>query len=617
MAYFARPQSRNAAVKIVIPTSEEEKVVSPSKKKGHVNSKTKAAYIIILRSQPGSPPLQAAIPAQAVNAPIFIPKAATSFGGSLSGASSPPPVFVPRSLTSPPPAPTPPPAPPPDTPSSQYEDYENDPYDPHGRDEEQSIDDLTNQMQELNGSYYGSQDGHYDYDAHLDHSGYYLPPQPTFTRQPLNYHLYTQPHPDTFTHNYFINDDLREELQKRSEITRTAAPPGLNLPEELSGYHTLVPLEPIGGDRRKFGNWYSTVYRATNENTGVALALRRIENYRLMHQAAFGAIETWSRIRHPNIVSVNEAFTSRAFNDNSLVVAYEYHPNAQTLYEAHLKPKAPTFQNGRLQVQSTVVPERTMWTYIVQIANAMKAVHDMGLAVRMIDATKVLLTGKNSSCGVVDVLMYDTRQDLAVLQQEDLAMFGRLVFALCCNNLAAMNSVPKAIETLGRQYSGDMKNVALFLISKPGPHKTVGQLFDMIGSRLLTEMDESLNAVDRLESELMSELENARLVRLLCKFGFINERPEFAREPRWSETGDRYIIKLFRDFVFHQVDELGNPVVNLSHVLTCLSKLDAGIEERIMLVSRDEQSCLVVSYKEVKSCIDSAFSDLARASTMR
>lgn len=25
----------------------------------------------------------------------------------------------------------------------------------------------------------------------------------------------------------------------------------------------------------------------------------------------------------------------------------------------------------------------------------------------------------------------------------------------------------------------------------------------------------------------MSELENARLVRLLCKFGFINERPEY------------------------------------------------------------------------------------------
>lgn len=180
----------------------------------------------------------------------------------------------------------------------------------------------------------------------------------------------------------------------------------------------------------------------------------------------------------------------------ALVVAYDYHPNAQTLYEAHLKPKAPTFHNDRLQVQSTTVPERTMWTYVVQIANAIKAVHDAGLAVRMIDATKVLLTGKNrhdqlsqgflpaylmnfrsfhrvrvSSCGIIDVLTYDTRQDINILQQDDLAMFGQLVFALCCNNLAAMNNVSKALETLGRQYSSDMKNVALFLISKPGPHK--------------------------------------------------------------------------------------------------------------------------------------------------
>jgi PAB-dependent poly(A)-specific ribonuclease subunit 3 len=40
--------------------------------------------------------------------------------------------------------------------------------------------------------------------------------------------------------------------------------------------------------------------------------------------------------------------------------------------------------------------------------------------------------------------------------------------------------------------------------------------------------------------------------------------------------------------------------------------LDAGVDERIMLVSRDEQSCLIVSYKEIKNCIDSAFRDLSR-----
>ena len=111
----------------------------------------------------------------------------------------------------------------------------------------------------------------------------------------------------------------------------------------------------------------------------------------------------------------------------------------------------------------------------------------------------------------------------------------------------------------------------------------------------------------------MREIENGRLVRLLCKFGFVNERPEFDHDPRWSETGDRYVIKvratgretrlmtqLFRDYIFHQVDERGRPVLDLSHVLTCLNKLDAGVDERVTLTSRDSQSCLVVSYREVR-----------------
>ena len=81
----------------------------------------------------------------------------------------------------------------------------------------------------------------------------------------------------------------------------------------------------------------------------------------------------------------------------ALVVVYDDHPNAQTLYEAHIKPKAPQFQNGRLQAQSNRITERTIWSYVIQIANAIKAVHDAGLAVRLIDPTKILVTGKNRS----------------------------------------------------------------------------------------------------------------------------------------------------------------------------------------------------------------------------
>jgi PAB-dependent poly(A)-specific ribonuclease subunit 3 len=89
-------------------------------------------------------------------------------------------------------------------------------------------------------------------------------------------------------------------------------------------------------------------------------------------------------------------------------------------------------------------------------------------------------------------------------------------------------------------------------------------------------------------------------------------RTRYDHDPRWAETGDRYIIKLFRDYVFHQIDEHGRPVIDLSHVLTCLNKLDAGVDEQIVLVSRDEQSCLIVSYREIRTCLENSFRELAR-----
>lgn len=47
----------------------------------------------------------------------------------------------------------------------------------------------------------------------------------------------------------------------------------------------------------------------------------------------------------------------------------------------------------------------------------------------------------------------------------------------------------------------------------------------------------------------------------------------FELDPRWSDTGDRYILKLFRDYVFHSVAVDGSPILDLSHVLVCLNKV--------------------------------------------
>lgn len=87
-------------------------------------------------------------------------------------------------------------------------------------------------------------------------------------------------------------------------------------------------------------------------------------------------------------------------------------------------------------------------------------------------------------------------------------------------------------------------------------------------------------------------------------------------DPNWSETGDKYLLKLFRDYLFHQVSETGSPWIDLAHVVSCLNKLDAGSPERLCLVSRDEQSTLVVSYRDLKTSIESAYNEVLTASVV-
>ncbi|KAF8658419.1 hypothetical protein AX16_001970 [Volvariella volvacea WC 439] len=468
------------------------------------------------------------------------------------------------------------------------------------------------------------------YETHLDPTFYTLPSQ-VFVRQPLNYHLYAVAMPPAFissnsdTHFVPPTNDLHTTLQKRSEAIHQTPPEGLSLPDETQGYHSLLPLDSSKEQGRYTEGIKSTaVYRAICTIDGAPYALRRAEGVRLSSHAAFEPVEKWVKIRHPGIIALKEAFTTRGFKDDSLVLVYAYHANAKTLQEVY--KRGPNIDSKQAQFPLTPVPERTLWSYIVQIATAIKQVHDAGLAVKILDVSKIVLTGQNrvrlSACGFAD--MYPSYEHTGALneqQQGDLLSFGRVILHLAGapfiprpHNQASQHSpaVQQGIDLVYRTYGQEMKSVVSFLLDKKQHKKNIDTFLDHLKGRLVIEFGEALTATDHLENELLSALENARLVRLLCKFGFINERPEFARDVRWSETGDRYIIKLFRDYVFHQVDENGNPNLNLSHVLACLNKLDAGTDEKVMLVSRDEQSCLVVSYKEIKQCINSAFSELSQ-----
>ena len=84
-------------------------------------------------------------------------------------------------------------------------------------------------------------------------------------------------------------------------------------------------------------------------------------------------------------------------------------------------------------------------------------------------------------------------------------------------------------------------------------------------------------------------------------------------DPHWSETGNRYLLKLFRDYVFHQTHPSdARPVLNLAHGVASLNKLDTGSPERVVLVSENEQNLLVVSFADLKRCLDESFSEIVQ-----
>ncbi|KAI0384532.1 hypothetical protein F5Y04DRAFT_293365 [Hypomontagnella monticulosa] len=443
----------------------------------------------------------------------------------------------------------------------------------------------------------------------------------TAPSQPLQYHLYypistgretMQPY-QRQVYDLFLPESLREDLQKKSEATRQVLPsqPGVQLPS-LQHYHSLVPLDTkIRNTASTFGlpSW---AFKATSRKNGNTFCLRRIEGFRLTNEEAIKAVNSWKKIIHPNIVTTIEAFTTRDFNDSSLVFVHSYHPLSKTLAEHH-------FPNNRFG-RPPPVSEKVLWSYLVQIASAIKAIHKAKLAARCIDITKIILTDKNrirlSACSILDVLHFEVPRRIDELQQEDLLNLGRLILSIATNNPPRnLTDLRLPLEQLSRTYSAELKERVSWLLSPPSSlsAKSAEHLVYDLAHHIDDTLVASFNAQDEVTTHLGRELENGRLVRLMAKLGSINERPEFDNDPNWAETSERYTLKLFRDYVFHQVDAQGNPVVDLGHIISCLNKLDAGIDERIYLTSRDHQSTFVVSYKELKKQTQGAFNDLLKA----
>ncbi|KAJ2353647.1 PAB-dependent poly(A)-specific ribonuclease subunit 3 [Coemansia sp. RSA 2618] len=399
--------------------------------------------------------------------------------------------------------------------------------------------------------------------------------------------------------HFAIDENLRRALAHEMHTTYSVG--DSDLPFQVHNYHSLSPLETV--DIYASTPVKQQAIKAQSISNGRHYTLNRIASLQPGQKPELGAIDKWRQVQNPNIAHVHEAFITHAFGDNSLVVVHDYKPLAASLTSKIAENQVPA-------------SEGFLWSIVLQLASALTAIHAAGLVVHVLDTSTVLLSPTNriyvGSGGLADVLGMHISHSIDVAQQSDLRSIGQILRVLLNrspeNTVAVQGQPPMVVPSPA--YSADFKELFRYLSHHVTPVVTTDDILRLAGSRVLAELDAARRETDLLLDNLRLEMSNGRLVRLLCKMNFITERGDSAGDPEWSETGDRYLVKLFRDYVFHLVDDRGRSVASMAHIVGNLNKLDAGSPEKVMLMSRDEKSCLVVSYGEIKRCIEEAYQEL-------
>lgn len=454
---------------------------------------------------------------------------------------------------------------------------------------------------------------------------------------PLNHHLYApappprfsmqlSPHETTST-SMFIPNDIRELLTKKNEATLQTMSQ-LSLPEHIGLYHSLVPIDLTFDLVSKQYQLPSHVYKAISNVDGVPYTIRRIDyssKLRILNEIPFRTVKKWKALKNANVVQLRDAFTSVGFvtqGEPALCLVYDFYPLANTLQEQHLTRK--------LGAKLEPVTEDLLWLYTVQLTNALIAIHEAGLnAGSSISLSKILVTNKNrvrlGAVCVDDILEYEaienrkeeagTEATIRTLQLGDIVRFGRVITELASVTLPVSLRGGSIESTLSNLRSNSSVPLSDELLSVLKVLNSVENEFDLekfytqfLAHKALKMLNSLQDLTDYFESQLLSEVENGRLFRLMAKINYVVDR-----RPQENEvTGSLLVIKLFRDFVFQTFDDYGKPVADLSKVLTNLNKLDVGVDEKILLISREEDSCIIVSYKEVKDLIDLTFRTIFR-----
>lgn len=348
---------------------------------------------------------------------------------------------------------------------------------------------------------------------------------------------------------------------------------------ENSRENVSVSSNSITQQRSSFG-YPTCLFRVTSTSDGNLYALRRIDSVRCVsHKIAQSVMHQWlsnasgrekhtaiGGFDHPGVVRWYKCFLSQ----RAVFFVHQYHAGAVTLHERF-------FSQGQGGVP---LPESLIWSCLVQLVSAIRAVHGNNLAVRTLQLNHILCTQENilslsssgpyglpklrlriNCIGIIDILEFEARKGLEELQSADMRALGCILLSMTTGleinvndiyrNNAGQQQARMLIEYfqfVQQNYSREMYLLVQSLLNPSAPPSNIQAIASSMAMRAFDELDGAHGCIDERHVALAGIYESGRALRLLLKLAFVNERPEFGIDTNWSESGDCYILKLFRDF---------------------------------------------------------------------
>jgi len=400
-----------------------------------------------------------------------------------------------------------------------------------------------------------------------------------------------------------VPEHIRKHFQALDlEASREMEPADEMHKEVPTVFHSAACLDDLSSAPRGAAGAYgypATVFKVVSRDDSQPYALRRLDGVRTTPAVADRVLQRWQHVRHPSVVALHDV----TLQHRAVFFRHEYHAGARTLRQRCAADPAPP-------------PEAAVWRLLAQMLLGLRAVHAQGLAFRTLGPTTILITpgmrARLGGGGIGDLLEFESPRPAEELARDDVVKLGLAVLAMATRSASVPPAAaPSALAMLAQHCSPELH--ALLSRMAAGTMGAEDALVEA-GHAVARELDVALATSDAMHAQLAMEYQSSRMLRLLIKMGWINERP--GDMAQWSESEGRYVLKLARDAIFHQVDANGAPVLDAGHVIQSLAKLDAGADEHVVLSSRDGKNLLVASYRDVRVALEEAFQELYSASSM-